>query len=342
MSNIADIKVVVVSVTYGQRWHLLRRVLSSVFNQGVECAIVVDNGSLDTISKNAMKEFGEKVQVIRLETNTGSAKGYASGILKALECDFADLLWLLDDDNCPCLNALDRLLAAYQRLGSAETNVLLSLRRDRAEYLHVALTGTPLVYRCNTFQGFHLCDIPLRLINKKLQNKASEIGQEILKNRLVPISYAPYGGLLLHRNWITKIGIPDERFYLYGDDHEYTFRILSQGGKIFLCTDSEIEDIELSWNSQKEKVPAFFLDSVDTGRLFYSLRNRVYFEKKSLNDSTLIYLINMVAYLSYLVVKSIFLKVPMLFVMKRLLLVYCAIKDGLSGKLGKIEAGRLV
>lgn len=331
--------VTVITVTYGKRWHLLRQVLTSAFNQGVKHAVIVDNASQDAILLNATTEFGDKVHVVTMSDNTGSAKGYAAGMLTALDCSSAEFFWLLDDDNCPLPHALERLLDAYKLLGRNDTNVLLSLRKDRTEYLRAALTGTSLIYRRNAFQGFHLCDIPARFLKKIRQSDPSESRLGGFMGRLVPISYAPYGGLFLHRNWIAKVGVPDERFYLYGDDHEYTYRILGHGGEIFLCTDSEIEDIEISWNLQLNIVPAFFSDSVDSLKLVYSLRNRVYFEKKSLTDNTLIYLVNIFAYLLYLVIKSIFLKVPISFIKNRLLLVCCAIKAGLSGKLGKLEAG---
>lgn len=341
MGNNIGAHIAVVTVTYGMRWHLLRQVLSAAFGQGVESAVVVDNASQDAVLLNAKNEFGDKVHVVSLLENTGSAKGYATGMLTAVQQFSPEFLWLLDDDNCPLPQSLHRLLVAYERLGSHDSNVLLSLRKDRNEYMLSALTGKPLIYRRNAFQGFHLSDILARFFNKILCSDPERNGRAKFNGDLVPISYAPYGGLFLHKNWMGRVGVPDERFFLYCDDHEYTYRIVKSGGSIYLCVNSEIQDIETSWNLRNSRVPHFFSDSSDPVKLMYSLRNRVYFEIQSLTDNKISYFANMYVYLSYLVLKSLYLHVSVTFVMKRTSLILQAIRNGLAGRLGKVEAENL-
>ena len=59
----------------------------------------------------------------------------------------------------------------------------------------------------------------------------------------------PYGGLFFHRSIIDIIGLPDTNYFLYGDDFDFSYRITKKGGKIFLVTQSVIEDLEKSLTS---------------------------------------------------------------------------------------------
>jgi len=144
---------------------------------------------------------------------------------------------------------------------------------------------------------------------------------------IVPV--APYGGLFIHKNIINKIDYPNENFYLYADDHEWTYRITKNGGKIYLILNSKVDDLELSWHVPKEiKETSFSIISKGNPfRVYYSVRNRVYFEINNLVNSKIIYLINIFMYLLLISLSS----------SKNLKLIIKAIKDGLKGKLGKVD-----
>jgi GT2 family glycosyltransferase len=108
----------------------------------------------------------------------------------------------------------------------------------------------------------------------------------------VPV--APYGGLFIDKKILTKIGYPDENFYLYADDHEWSYRITKNGGEIYLIFDSKIDDIELSWHVPKENKETTFsiISKANPFRVYYSIRNRVYFEINNLVNNRAIYWIN--------------------------------------------------
>lgn len=340
----SQFKVAVVTVTYGNRFHLLNEVVEAAFSNGVFKVVIVDNGatceSAEKIDSMVARRSGDII-LVKLGENLGSARGFGEGIKTANELPDIDFMWLLDDDNRPLPNALDKLLRAYNELGCVDCIALLSLRRDRLEFLNAALTGVPLNFHSNTFQGFHICTIPLRIGKKFFRSRVSVRKQCTFATPLVPVSYAPYGGFFFHKSWVSRIGVPDERFYLYGDDHEYTFRILRQRGKIYLCADSEIEDIEQSWHLEKRKVPAFFSDSANQMRIFYSIRNRVFFEKKFLTSHNIIYFANMWLYLFYLILRTFLYGKSLSFIKERNKLIISAIRAGLSGNLGKVEGKNL-
>ena len=105
---------ILVTVTYGRRWNYLLQSLQSAFREGIDSAVVVNNASNDAISDLCTLEFGEKVSVISLVSNTGSANGYNVGMKMALDKG-AQYILLLDDDNVLELRALHVMMIAYSK-----------------------------------------------------------------------------------------------------------------------------------------------------------------------------------------------------------------------------------
>lgn len=307
MNNVPHTNVTVVTVTYGKRWHLLRRVLSSVFSQGVKCAIVVDNGSQDSISRNANKEFGENVQVITLATNTGSANGFKTAIEEAIKSD-SEFIWLLDDDNLPQPGALAALLAALDQLHSKniafDCFALLSFRPDHQADI---AAGVPL-HRCyprpGSFFSFNILDLPYKVWRRTSWGhpKAPEKLPDFIS-----IPYAPYSGFFYHRSVIDRIGFPNTEMVLYADDTEFTSRLTYSGGSIFLIPNSRIDDLEESWNTKSQFSSSFLGWLCGSGeiRAYYGARNQAYLEKM-IERKKVIRFVNRCTYLITLAVVAVF------------------------------------
>ena len=100
-------KVVAIVVTYGNRQHLVRQVIDRLLEMPISRIYLIDNDS------TTKYESTEKVAVIRISENYGSAGGYKTG-LHWVNRTNADLIWLLDDDNVPDKDALDILLSYYE------------------------------------------------------------------------------------------------------------------------------------------------------------------------------------------------------------------------------------
>jgi GT2 family glycosyltransferase len=229
-----------VIVTYGNRAELLERVVWSIF-KSVGKIIIVDN--------NSEQDFGyyegEKVDIIRMGENTGSAGGYKKGLEAAYKSD-CGLIWLLDDDNVPDKDALDILLSYYESFTvKGFKNFALCSDRGGAKFrqLESYIGGINLPF---------------------LKTKETETVNEKVYN--IPV--CPYGGMLFHKSLLETIGYPDERFFVYCDDYEWSYRITQSGGSIFLIQKSKVNDIDVS---DKEENPA---------KIYYSVRNLTYFKKK--------------------------------------------------------------
>jgi GT2 family glycosyltransferase len=128
-----------------------------------------------------------------------------------------------------------------------------------------------------------------------------------------------------------KIGFPREDFFVYVDDYEWTYRITRQGGKIVVFPDLQIEDIIKSWHTKEEKASFFYkiLNTNDEKRVYYTIRNRIVFERENFVDNEIVYKINMFLFLTFLkLYKNRNNKKQYETILK-------AIRDGLDKKLGR-------
>ncbi len=291
-------KTCAVIVTYGDRFHLLEQVMDACFKEGVDKVIVVDNAS-EQNSRDKLKKYESKNQkrlkVIYLEENTGSAGGYKRGLEEAYSCEECEFIWLLDDDNQPQKDSLNILKKFWNELDkeNKEKKVsLLSYRPDRVQYKEAIMTYNPnlVLGRKNSFLGFHILDLPtkvMRVIKRKMGISTFKENSNIKSGK---VAVAPYGGMFFHKNLIDTIGYPREEFFVYADDHEWSYRITKNSGDIFVVLDSVLEDIDTSFGLRGKKNTTLFynlLNKSENFRLYYSTRNRVIFENEMQSSHTI-------------------------------------------------------
>lgn len=282
-------QITAVIVTYADRFNLLNQVIDACFKNGVSNIIVVDNDSHKN-SKNQLEAkleiYKDKIKVIWNVSNLGSAKAYKQGLLEAKNKNNYDYIWLLDDDNKPKENSLE-ILKKYWLNKPKEVAALLSFRPDRGQYKQAVLENNPnlVLGMKNSFSGFHLKQKITKLFFKKRKIDNDKIDGEI--------AYAPYGGMFFHKSMIDEIGYPNEDFFLYSDDHDWSYRITTANKKIYLVLNSIIEDIDTSWGLIDKKSTTFTkIKKAPPLRVYYNVRNRMLFEKKYLISNRVVYNIN--------------------------------------------------
>lgn len=335
--HISRTNICVVTVTYGRRLNLLHQLLASLPPQGVGAAIVVDNGSFDDI-QSLRDEFGDWVEVVRLDQNTGSANGFKVGIEAAL-AKGAEFVWLLDDDNVPRPETLAVLRNAFHDLlrgGDPSRLAVAGFRRDHQADVAAGLPVDRAFAKPDSFFGFHWRDIFFKVWRRlpTVQRRASPVA--LLPYMLMP--FVTYSGLFVHRSLIEALGTPDPRFVLYCDDNEFTWRITRAGGKIWLVTGAEIDDLEASWN-----IKARFTNSIEGWlkggtdlRAYYAARNEAYFEVHCRVVNSCTYRVNRFLYLKLMTLAARYYRAG-----SRHALLLRAIEDGTNGLLGTREEFRL-
>ncbi len=332
MANI-KYKVCVLTVTYGNRWRFLQQVLQRVLSFAEVVQVVIVNNAADyLVLKEAQGLNDVRLKVIDNLENKGSAGGYKQAIEYARQNVDADFFWLLDDDNLPDESALKILLQKWDEIpGSDDKKALFCLRPDRKPHVKIAQGEDPFRYYLmpDNFLGFSITRI---FYNQflKFQERFKKPGT--FKN-YVKIPYSPYGGLLFHQKMIVKIGYPNKAFFLYVDDSEYTYRITQSGGTIWLIPESRIVDIDQSQgiNYQKKLFASQLLDQWNF-RIYYHLRNRLYFYTPITVQNNFLFNLNKLIFLNWLKLISVISSKEKEY--KKLL---TAVNDGLNGNLGKAD-----
>jgi rhamnopyranosyl-N-acetylglucosaminyl-diphospho-decaprenol beta-1,3/1,4-galactofuranosyltransferase len=200
MPEPAASEVVAVVVTR-DRPALLRRCLDAMQAQVQPPGriLVIDNASEDATA-TAAAVAGHAATLLRMPTNLGGAGGYRAGIEAALAAGAAHV-WLMDDDGCAadphCLEHL--LAAAAEGIALAAPLVL-----DEADAARLAF---PVRFGGRT--RFRLADLQER---SHIDNFAHL-----------------FNGALIAAEVFRRIGLPEPRFFLRGDEVEFMHRALRAG-----------------------------------------------------------------------------------------------------------------
>lgn len=140
---------VAIIVTYGNRAELCLRVIEAAFGNGVDQALVIDNGSPE---ENAAKlRFAAandaRIVLLRQDENLGSAGGIARGLERAIDLR-PEYIWFLDDDNLPNADCLARLLCTQSAMSSVFPEAVLYCYRGstRIDDLHAIIPLLPEMY----------------------------------------------------------------------------------------------------------------------------------------------------------------------------------------------------
>ena len=324
-------RVCAITVTHGDRQHLMRRVLLSLLKEpAIGKIVMVTNGVAWDVQGLVNELDSGRVEAIEFDRNRGSAAAFAAGIKRASELA-PEFIWLLDGDNEPQGDALARLLDAHADLSKSfpKDNVaVVAFRPGKQTDLAAGTPLSRLKKRRSSFLGFHIYDLPAKLWRR------TRWGRRWTPEALpafIDMPVAMFGGLLFHRAVVEKHGLPREDFILYADDSEFTNRITQSGGAVRLVTAARIADLDAPWFVERRSRNAFhiWLEGGPDSRVFYSARNHVYFESHCLPQSRLMFWLNRRAFYAVLWTFALIFRRP-----ERYRLLRRAFRDGLAGRLG--------
>ncbi len=334
-----------VTVTYGNRWCFLEKVINAALREGVDRVLVIDNNSEAESRENLMRaeqSKPERICVEHLDRNYGSAGGFRKGLEMAFHDPACVFIWLLDDDNEPSPGSLKVLRDAWEKhckKEAADSFALSAFRENifSLNYNNSAQSSKTGIGRKNSFLFFDITEFPAKIIRylRKLSSgtplsRTSNIKSGNLKRSdrflSTELKVAPYGGLFFNKSLLSRVGYPKNELFTYMDDFDWTYRVTENNAKIYLMHESIIRDLDVSWNIKKSSIFHAMRDGPDL-RVYYTVRNRVYFERSALKSGTAIYWINGVIFLLIL---------RIMVSRRRYSLVKKAVKDGINGKLGMI------
>jgi GT2 family glycosyltransferase len=134
--------------------------------------------------------------------------------MKRAHADGADWLWLMDDDVIAEPEALAELLAAPERLNGGPPPGLLASK---------------VVWRDG---GVHPMNAPWP------ERTRIELAIEGAEQGLMPLRFATFASLLVHRGLVDRHGLPLKHFFIWSDDVEYTSRAVLAGDACYLVPTS--------------------------------------------------------------------------------------------------------
>lgn len=168
--------------------------------------VVVDNGSTDGSVDRLRREF-PKLDVVSLSTNLGFAAGSNVGIRYALAHGTPWIL-LVNNDAVLAPDAIRRLIAAAEPGSAAMPRIdaLPSRRLWHAGARAHKLTGLPVA--------------------------VSE--RDLAAGEVVDLDYVVGCVLLIHRDLVARVGLFDEKYFMYYEDLDFSLRARTAGCRLLL------------------------------------------------------------------------------------------------------------
>jgi rhamnopyranosyl-N-acetylglucosaminyl-diphospho-decaprenol beta-1,3/1,4-galactofuranosyltransferase len=161
--------------------------------------LVVDNDSSDGTAEMVAADFPE-AELLRLETNVGGAGGFARGISRSYAQGY-DWLWLMDDDTIVSGDTLAALLAGAARAAGGVPVLVASDVRWKDGRQHPMNIPVPRWrWRRELAEG--------------------------ISDGLLLLRYTTFVSVAVHRSAVARSGLPLEHYFIWGDDVEFTARIL--------------------------------------------------------------------------------------------------------------------
>ena len=235
-------KVIAVVVTYN-RQALLSECITALRNQTrkLDAIFVVNNGSTDST-----EQWLQTQQDLFFVTqkNVGSSGGFSTGINWAFQNN-CSWVWCMDDDGYPKEDALENLLKADD--GNMRLiNCAVINKEDKKSF----------VWKTQQYKSL------------------DEVDCEIIHG----IGH-PFNGTLLSRRIIERVGVPQPKLFLWGDETEYYYRI-TRTNNIPVCTvASSIHYHPATAFSIKQE-----WDYNSGWKMYYYVRNRFHIHKAKFSN----------------------------------------------------------
>ena len=233
-------KIAAVVVTYN-RLALLKECVQSLRIQThkLDEIFIINNSSTDGTLEwlNSQKDL-----TVITQENSGSAGGQYTGIKTAYEKGY-DWIWCLDTDVIPETNSLQAFLES-----------------EVSSNISVGFLSSLIFY-----SDGNLCNVNIPYLQTE-----KRIVESFVLGDYIEIISASFGSVLFRRNTIDKIGFPDRRYFIWGDDVDYTFRMIEEGFTGYLL----IKSRATHYAPSNEIDPFLNLNYKDV-KMKYGLRNTV-------------------------------------------------------------------
>lgn len=236
-------KLAVVLVTYN-RLEFIKLIYESIKNQTKvpDKIIIVNNSSTDG-TLEWLEETSKKDSTLMYITqpNTGSSGGQYTAFRTAYELGY-EWIWEMDDDVVPRANCLE-ILWKYR-----QPNTIIAPLRYTKEG-EVFYNEIVKFNHTNIFKTFWEIVTDPSLLNKEIEY----------------VEGLTFEGAFFHRTVIQKIGLPDKRIFIFGDDTDFSIRANRAGFKLALIPKANMDRL----------LPVNYEQQIHTPKRYYIMRNQM-------------------------------------------------------------------
>lgn len=212
----------VAGVVSHNRLEQLKTSVAALLPQRCDAVVVVDNCSTDGTREwlDAESQRHDRLDVVLAPRNLGGAGGFELGLRHALVQYEPDWLVCFDDDAYPDFGAFDAFLASdLDGVDAAAAAVYFPDGR-------ICEMNRPTL---NPFWHWRLF-VKTVLGHGRRGFKVPDAHYS--SRQPVAIDSSSFLGFFVRRQMVERVGLPDGRLFVYGDDVIYTLKITRAGGRI--------------------------------------------------------------------------------------------------------------
>ena len=253
-------KIGLVTITYNSA-DVIRGFLESTFSQTFQNFIIyiIDNNSQDNTIEILKENTDSRIELVKNKENVGVAKANNQGIKLALKDNCTQVLIINNDVEFE--KQLFEKMIQIQKDKNCSLVVPKMMYFNNPDYIWYA--GSDFIKK----KGF----LP---IHKGIKQKDSTQFDGVY-----PVEYAPTCCLLVKKEVFQDVGMMDEKYFVYFDDTDFSYRVLKDGRhKLFYFSDTKFYHKvgSLTKSLEKEKKREYRGDFF----IKQNTRNHIYFLKK--------------------------------------------------------------
>ncbi|MFY0659595.1 MAG: glycosyltransferase [Shimia sp.] len=224
-------RLIAVVVTYN-RLEKLQETVARLLDAPVDAlekVLVVNNASTDGTGDWLAAQGNPRLIVEHMSDNLGGAGGFEHGMRLVTETYDPDWIVVMDDDGRPAAGTFER----FQAIDVSQWDALAAA----VYYPDGAICDMNRPSRNPFWHG----KVFLRTLLGRGGRDGFHITPEDYQGAPKQIDVSSFVGLFVSRDAVAKIGFPDGRLFVYGEDGLYTLTLSKSGGQIGFIPDLRFE-----------------------------------------------------------------------------------------------------